>query len=86
MSCNRNCSPCEEMCPGTFTADFLDEEELVVSFGEITKVNTGNYNDLFNKPSINEVELVGNKSFEELGDSPLTNIEIKSLFDRVFGG
>lgn len=42
------------------------------------------YNDLINKPSINEVELVGNKTFEELGDSPLTNAEIRTIFGRVF--
>lgn len=43
------------------------------------------YELMDNKPSINEVELDGNKTFEDLGDSPLTNIEIKAIFDRVFG-
>ena len=47
---------------------------------------TGNYNALTNKPSINEVELIGNKTFDELGDHTLSNIEIKSIFDRVFKG
>lgn len=42
------------------------------------------YDDLTNKPSINEVELVGNKTFEELGDSPLTNSEIHAIYARVF--
>lgn len=46
---------------------------------------TGDYNDLINKPSINSVELVGDKTFEDLGDSPLTNVEIQEIFNRVFG-
>lgn len=45
---------------------------------------TGDYNDLENKPSINEVELVGNKTFEDLGDSPLKNLDIQAIFNRVF--
>lgn len=45
---------------------------------------TSNYEELANKPSINEVELVGNKTFEELGDTPLRNSEISSIFHRVF--
>lgn len=47
---------------------------------------TGNYNALTNKPSINEVELIGDKSFDELGDHTLSNMEIKTIFDRVFRG
>ena len=47
---------------------------------------TGNYNSLTNKPSINDVELVGNKTFDELGDHTLSNLEIKEVFDRVFKG
>lgn len=46
---------------------------------------TLNYNLLHNKPSINGVELINDKSFEELGEENLTNIEIKSIFDRIFG-
>lgn len=44
----------------------------------------GDYEQLTNKPSINAVELVGNKTFEELGDNPLTNTEIQAIFNRVF--
>lgn len=46
---------------------------------------TLNYNALTNKPSINDVVLMGNKTFEDLGDMPLTNLEIKEMFDRIFG-
>lgn len=69
-----------------FKAQFENDESFTAKFGEVYKVNTGNYNDLFNKPSINEVELQGNKTFDELGDHTLTNKEIKTIFDRVFKG
>lgn len=45
---------------------------------------TTNYEMLSNKPSINEITLIGNKSFEDLGVNTMTNLEIKELFDRVF--
>ena len=35
-------------------------------FGEIQTIHDMNYNNLFNKPSINGVELVGNKTGEDL--------------------
>ena len=44
----------------------------------------GAYPPLTQKPSVNDVVLLGNKTFEDLGDHILTNIEIKTLFDRVF--
>jgi hypothetical protein len=47
---------------------------------------TTDYNLLQNKPKINGVELVDDKSFEELGVETMTNIEIKAVFDRIFGG
>lgn len=47
---------------------------------------TGNYNALTNKPSINGVMLIEDKSFEELGVNNITNTEILTIFKRVFGG
>lgn len=44
------------------------------------------YEELVDLPSVNEVELIGNKTFEDLGDKTLTNVEIKQIFDRVFKG
>ena len=40
---------------------------------------TANYNDLSNKPHIEDVELVGNKTFEDLNLSGLSNSEIENL-------
>ena len=44
------------------------------------------YNRLSDKPSINGVVLQDDKSFEELGVEPMTNIEMLDTFNRVFGG
>ena len=69
---------------GSFNADFEESDSINANFGNAQIVSTDDYEKLYNKPSINEVELVGNKSFEELGDHLLTNIEIKKIFDKVF--
>ncbi len=41
---------------------------------------TTNYNDLTNKPSIEFVELIGNKTLDEIGISTMTENEIDLLF------
>lgn len=41
------------------------------------------YENLKNKPSINGVELVSDKSFEDLGDHALTNFEILELMKNA---
>lgn len=51
---------------GTFHATFKDERMLNSKFGETQKIETGNYNNLSNKPQINSVTLEGNKESDEL--------------------
>ena len=63
---------------------FRDDSDLALGFGQTQIVETSDYDKLHNKPSINEVTLEGNKTFEDLGDHMLTNIEIKQIYDRVF--
>ena len=46
---------------------------------EISTGGTNDYNELINKPQINGVELVGNKTPEDLDILPLTNAEIDEL-------
>lgn len=48
------------------------------SFYEVS-AGTRNYEDLYNKPSIESVELVGDKTFEELGMMAISNIELANL-------
>ena len=46
---------------------------------EVSTGGTNDYNDLINKPSIEGVELVGDKTLEELGVEALTPQEIDEL-------
>lgn len=57
----------------------IEVEEVMESVSGGTK----DYEKLENKPSINSVELVGNKTFEELGITPLSNIEIMNIINRA---
>ena len=47
------------------------------------RVYEDDYEKLKNKPSINGVELMQDKSFEELGDHVLTNFEILELMKNA---
>lgn len=44
------------------------------------------YEKLVNKPSINGVELIKDKSFEELGCTPMKNSEILEIIKIAKGG
>jgi len=48
---------------------------------EISTCGTNDYNDLINKPSIEGVELVGDKTLEELGVEALTPQEIDAIIN-----
>lgn len=54
----------------------IAQEPLIV--GAVTS-----YNKLNDKPQINDVELIGNRSFEELGAESLTNIDIENIINSV---
>ena len=49
-----------------FDIEMEPDEELDADFGEVQQVVTSNYERLQNKPSINNIELEGNKSSEDL--------------------
>lgn len=42
------------------------------------------YNLMTNKPSIEDVVLMGNKTMADFGDRELSNIEIQDIIDSVF--
>ncbi len=44
---------------------------------------TTNYADLTDKPKVNDVTLQGNKTFEDLGAEPLTNIDIERIINSI---
>ena len=74
------------MEPARITSGELKETRTIAGKLTIppTRTMAPMYADLPDKPQINSVELKGNKSFEDLGDRPLSNAEIKELFDSVF--
>ena len=61
----------------TLGLDSGDNAALNVESTTVVSVN--DYNDLRNKPSIEGVELVGDKSFEELNLQSLTNTELENM-------
>ena len=74
----------------TIGMEEIPEDELNLNLEhEIVEIPTGNYNDLDNKPQINNVELSGNKSLDDLNiqvkgnyaDDALTNLEIEALIN-----
>lgn len=51
---------------GTFKAGFTSDQKQMAGSMGVVNATSNNYNDLANKPSINGVTLVGNKTSEEL--------------------
>ena len=52
---------------GTFNVGINNDQKQLVGQMGVVNATSNNYNDLFNKPSINGVILVGNKTGAELG-------------------
>lgn len=52
---------------GDFNAGFATDQRDIAGDMGIVNATTTNYNDLANKPSINGVTLIGNKTSDELG-------------------
>lgn len=57
------------------TLGFINEVEK-----EVPVPIEGDYEVLNNKPKINTVTLIGDKSFEELGLERITNAELNEMF------
>jgi len=66
-------------------ADLILEDELLFSPLELDtmRVIMDDYNQLKNKPSINEVELIDNKQLEDLNVNRLSNSEIDDLINSI---
>lgn len=69
----------------TFYASLTAPGGLKASFGTYHEgAVEKNYNELSNKPSIEQVELIGNKNFSDLGLETMSNMEILTMFNEVF--
>lgn len=55
-------------------------------FGEIHNIVENNYEKLRNKPQIENIELIGNKSFEDLGMTEISNLEILEIANKILYG
>lgn len=56
----------------------ISREELIEELLNLIEQNI-DYRVLSNKPSIEGITLINNKTFEQLGMSPLTNTELENL-------
>lgn len=63
----------------TFKASFKSGANMRAGFGNVQVVETGDYNALANKPSIEDVVLQGNKTFKQLGLEPMSVQEVQSI-------
>lgn len=79
----------------TFDVNLGTEETLNINLAtEIKTIESGDYLGLSNKPQINSVVLIGNKSLDDLNiqvkgdyaDRPLTNSEIEEFLNNYIGG
>lgn len=78
----------EKSLSGQFSAETLSgslntEAPISGTLKMADRVVEKDYENLKNKPSINGVELVSDKSFEDLGDHVLTNFEILELMKNA---
>lgn len=68
-------------------ADFIDAEQINATFGEVIKVTTGDYEELSNKPKINNVEVIGSKDGEEYKlQNKMDEITEQEIDNIIFGG
>lgn len=61
----------------------LDNKKSITGTLGMTR-GASDYNLLANKPSIEDVTLVGNKTLADFGDVSMSNLEIQTIIDSVF--
>lgn len=70
----------------SFEGQLIQEKTLIgtINVGQISTTNN-DYDELFNKPSINSITLQGNKELDELGIQeemiPLSNSDLEELMN-----
>ena len=72
-----------EISAATMSGGLNADTGMSGSLNMAQRVYENDYEKLHNKPKINGVELVQDKSFEELGDHVLTNFEILELMKNA---
>ena len=59
------------------------EQNVLLAPERVVIRSVTSYEQLDNLPQINDVTLIGNKSFEDLGAESLTNLEIEAIINSV---
>lgn len=82
---------CEKSLSGQLSAETLSgslntEAPISGTLKMADRVVEKDYENLKNKPSINGVELIKNKSLSDLGYSPMKNSEILEIIKIAKGG
>lgn len=68
----------------TISVNIVGSETIgSISPENVTVVAPTDYEDIDNKPRINEVELVGNKELPDLQVTRLSNLEIEAIINSV---
>lgn len=61
------------------------EQEIDIEVENVVLGGTSNYNELLNKPAINNIELTGNKTAEELGLQPKGDYAFTEYVNNLIG-
>lgn len=69
--------------PITLSQEDNSEQLVMVAEETVSGGGTKDYNKLKNHPQINDIELIGNRTFEDLGADSLTNLEIDAIINSV---
>lgn len=69
-----------------FELEFVNEEDMTLEFGEVIKVSTDNYDDLFNKPRINTVTVEGEKTGADYRLQDKMDVITEQMIDNIFYG
>lgn len=67
------------MSDGRFNLKFREDPDLHLDFGNSQQISTTNYEDLYNKPSIEWHELNGNSTLPQIGVNTATTQEIEAI-------
>ena len=63
----------------------FSNSNMKTSISNVQRIPSANdYEKALNKPSIEGVTLVNDKTFEDLGLSEVGNTELKEMFDKIF--
>lgn len=74
-----------QMSAETLSGSLIADNSMSGTLKMADRVVEKDYEKLVNKPSINGMELIQDKSFEDLGLSPMTNSEILEIIKLAKG-